>query len=75
MKWCNSCCQHVSPVRKKFSWVLFLLFCITGIGGIIYIIYHLCKSKNKCPMCGCKVISKSKHEKQVNKDNQIEIIE
>lgn len=51
-----SLCEKRVPATKKFSWPMFLLFCLTGIGGIVYLIwYFIMKKKNKCPICGNKL--------------------
>jgi len=51
MKYCLNCKRRVKP-RKDFSIIKFLLWTfLTGIGGIIYIIYYWGKPKS-CPVCG-----------------------
>jgi hypothetical protein len=50
MKYCVSCDQMVKPV-KKFNWAWFLLFCLTGIGGIFYLMYYFLLKGKQCPMC------------------------
>jgi len=56
---CELCDRPITPVKSKFSWAWFILFCFSGIGGIIYIIYHiLFKKKNRCPLCGTKKLKK-----------------
>jgi len=47
--WCNLCNRNVIA-RKKFNWIAFLVLCLTGIGGIFYIIYWIFKGK-RCPIC------------------------
>lgn len=59
MKFCPSCLKNVSPI-KRFNWAVFLLLCITMIGGIFYLVWYIIKPKNRCPICGCKVVKKDK---------------
>lgn len=51
MKWCIYCHRWVKA-RKRFSWVVFLLFCLTGIGGMFYLFYFWFFKKKECPICG-----------------------
>ena len=51
IRYCPLCERNVSA-KKKFSWPIFLLLCITGIGGIFYIVWYIVKPKNICPICG-----------------------
>lgn len=46
-------CGHVGKPVKKFSWKLFLLFSLSGIGGIFYLMYYPFK-RRRCPVCGDK---------------------
>ena len=57
MKYCQACQQNVAPV-KKFSVGWFLLWCLSLIGGFVYIFYYLLKKKNICPICGGKQLNK-----------------
>jgi hypothetical protein len=50
VRYCVSCEKNVSA-EKKFSLPIFLLFCLTGIGGIIYLIWYIVKPRNRCPIC------------------------
>lgn len=50
MKYCKHCERMVQPM-KSFNWGAFLLLCLTGIGGIFYLIWWLIKGK-QCPICG-----------------------
>lgn len=52
--YCHSCKKQVQGVKKPWSWLCFLAWIPTM--GIIYIIYHACKKKNKCPICGLTVL-------------------
>lgn len=51
IKYCPLCERNV-PATKKFNWPIFLLFCITMIGGIFYIIWYIIRPNNRCPICG-----------------------
>lgn len=52
MRACQFCGQVVSPVKKKFSWLLFIFFL-----GVPYLVYRvICVRKNKCPLCGMKTV-------------------
>lgn len=54
VKYCPLCQRSVEPV-KKFSWPIFLLLWLTGIGPLIYVVwYFLLASKKFCPICGTK---------------------
>lgn len=60
IKHCDLCKRDVQPI-KKFNWIVFLLLCLTGIGGIFYILYYwLLKSKNTCPICANTKLTKAK---------------
>lgn len=61
VKYCSLCERQVEPVKKKFSWPIFLLFL-----GIPYLIYRaIFVRKNRCPICGTKrLISVDKAAKQ-----------
>ena len=52
MKHCIYCQRPVKAARK-FSWIWFLIFCLTGIGGFVYLLYFPFKKK-QCPICGGK---------------------
>ena len=57
MKYCQACQQNVVPV-KKFSIGCFLLWCLSLIGGLVYVFYYLLmKGRNICPICGGKQLS------------------
>ena len=59
MRYCIYCNREVKPT-KSFNWIVFLLLCVTGIGGIFYLLWYFMKSKNKCPICGGKTKKKEK---------------
>ena len=60
IKHCGLCQRDVQAV-KKFNWIIFLLMCLTGIGGIFYILYYwLIKSENTCPICANTKLTKAK---------------
>ncbi|MGL5764288.1 MAG: hypothetical protein ACRCX8_01475 [Sarcina sp.] len=61
-----SLCKRDVVVKKNFNWVVFLLFCLTGIGGIFYIAYYLIKKKDRCPICGCKIDKYGKKQKELD---------
>lgn len=52
-KYCPLCERVVEPVKKKFSWGIFILFL-----GLPYLIYRiLFVRKNRCPVCGTKQLT------------------
>lgn len=51
MKKCVYCDKAIKP-RKRFSIGWFLVFCLTGIGGLIYILYYALLKRAECPICG-----------------------
>jgi hypothetical protein len=53
MKYCPFCQREVKGT-KKFNWFIFLLLCVTGVGGIFYLLWYFAKPSNKCPICGGK---------------------
>lgn len=53
-KRCSYCEKFVAP-SKDFSWAWFLFFCLTGIGGILYILYYLFFKSRVCPICKNKI--------------------
>ena len=53
---CRNCLNEIIPVKKPFSWLIFLLLLLMGgVGGVIYLLYHLTKSLNRCPICKKKI--------------------
>jgi hypothetical protein len=51
IRFCNLCDRNIAA-RKKFNWTIFLLLCLTMIGGIFYIIWFIMKGGDACPICG-----------------------
>ena len=49
MKYCVWCERNVRPL-KYFSWGWFLFWCLTMLGGIVYVACYLFKAK-ECPIC------------------------
>jgi len=46
--YCPMCQQYVHPVKKEFSWTLFLVLL-----GVFYLFYRLLFCPEKCcPICG-----------------------
>lgn len=50
MRWCIYCERSVRPI-KHWSWLAFLAWCLTGIGGIVYLLYYLLLKRKECPIC------------------------
>lgn len=51
---CNSCGNNVTPC-KRFSWFWFIMLCLTGIGGVFYLMWYLIKPEDSCPVCKRKL--------------------
>jgi cell division septal protein FtsQ len=51
MKYCVECERNVNP-RKRFSFAWFIIMCLTGIGGIVYVLYYALLKRKSCPICG-----------------------
>nr|DAP39365.1 MAG TPA: LITAF-like protein [Caudoviricetes sp.] len=51
---CHSCGKQVNGT-KKFNWIAFLLWNLTILGGITYLIYYFVFKKRKCELCGSKI--------------------
>lgn len=52
---CNACSRQVIPM-KAFSWPWFLMWLLlTGVGGVLYLIYYLTKTPRVCPACSSDV--------------------
>lgn len=49
--WCDSCRRHILPIKIFNRRAFFMLFLITFIGGIIYLIYYMVSSGDTCPIC------------------------
>ncbi|WP_129599542.1 hypothetical protein [Anaerophilus nitritogenes] len=84
MKYCTLCKRYVEPTKSKWNWGLFILLCVTVVGGIGYAIHHVfMKSKNRCPICATKQLIKyspedveaKKLEKQEKKEARKEMID
>ena len=59
IKFCNLCNRDIQPI-KKFNWLIFLLLCVTGIGGIFYLVWSfIFKKPNRCPICNNSKLLKS----------------
>lgn len=69
---CPLCNRAIVP-EKKFSWGWFLLLCVTGIGGIFYLIHYFIFKKKQCPICGNKRLMKAAPEeidiKKISEEN------
>ena len=57
MRYCVACQRPVRPV-KHFSWPAFLLFCLTMVGGIFYLLYYWLFKRPECPICRGKAFLK-----------------
>ena len=69
-KYCRNCEQFIKP-RKRFNWPIFLLLCITGIGGIFYLIFYFLFARAVCPICQDRnLISKRKYQKEMAHDDR-----
>lgn len=49
-KYCTQCDRNVTP-KKRFNWSIFLLLCLTLVGGIFYVIWFILRPNNRCPIC------------------------
>lgn len=50
--WCSAC-QRPVGYYKPFNWFFFLVLILSGLGWLIYLIYHLLRDP-KCPFCHSK---------------------
>lgn len=68
-KYCQNCQQNVNAA-KGFSWVIFLLLLIfgLGVGALLYVGYYLVVKSKTCPICGDQHFSPPREEtpSQVN---------
>lgn len=69
IRYCPLCERNVAA-KKKFSWPIFLLLCLTMVGGVFYLIWYIIKPKNACPICGAKLEAENTKSKiiQANKE-------
>ena len=68
MRYCPYCDRLVKGERSAFNWAIFLLLCLTGIGGVVYLVYYLFKSKKVCPICGGKTKRKKPEPKHLTNE-------
>lgn len=64
-KYCTLCDRMVAP-NKRFSWAIFLLLCITGIGGIFYLLWYFFFTGKSCSICGNKNLKSRKPKQATN---------
>ena len=64
MMYCPNCKKNVLTERDDFSFLLAFLLAFTGLGLIIYVLYHLDKKKDRCVYCKMKC-----EPKQLNENN------
>jgi hypothetical protein len=62
-KYCQNCQQNVNAA-KGFSWVIFLLLLIfgLGIGALLYVGYYFIFKSKTCPICGDQHFSPPRRE-------------
>jgi hypothetical protein len=56
--YCPNCKTNTITERDHFSLLLAFLLAFTGLGLVIYILYHLDKKKDRCVHCGVKCLPK-----------------
>ena len=56
-KRCDNCDKYVQPIKSNFSIAWFVLWIVFtgGFGLFIYPLYHVMKTKSRCPICGLKI--------------------
>lgn len=71
LKYCQLCQRHVDPVKSKWSWGWFIVYCVTLVGGVFYAIYHaVFKPKNRCPICQTNKLLDRSPEEQIQLDQR-----
>ena len=58
MMYCPSCEKNTLTKREDFSFLLAFLLAFTGLGLVIYILYHIDKKKDRCIHCESKCVPK-----------------
>jgi hypothetical protein len=72
MMYCPNCKKNVLTERDDFSFLLAFLLAFTGLGLVIYILYHLDKKKDRCIHCKIKCLPKQLNENNIETDNVLE---
>ncbi len=72
MMYCPNCKKNVLTERDDFSFLLAFLLAFTGLGLVIYILYHLDKKKDRCVHCKVKCEPKQLNVIQTDTDYQLE---
>jgi hypothetical protein len=62
--YCPNCKTNTITERSRFSFLLAFLLAFTGLGLVIYILYHIDKKKDRCGQCGVKCLIKQPDYKQ-----------
>lgn len=59
MRYCQLCNRYIERSKSKWNWGAFIVLCFTIVGGLGYALYHVfLKSKNRCPICNTKKLTK-----------------
>ncbi len=70
--YCPNCEKNTLTKRNDFSFLLAFLLAFTGIGLVIYILYHIDKKQDRCVYCGAKCQIRQMKDNQNNSNHQIE---
>lgn len=70
--YCPNCEKNTLTKREDFSFLLAFLLAFTGLGLVIYILYHIDKKKDRCIHCETKCIPKKLNENQTESKYQLQ---
>ena len=72
MMYCPSCEKNTLTKREDFSFLLAFLLAFTGLGLVIYILYHIDKKKDHCIHCETKCLPKHLNNNHNTSNSQLQ---
>lgn len=70
--YCPNCEKNTNTKRDNFSFLVAFILAFTGIGLIIYILYHLDKKPNRCVYCETVCQPRKMNDKQISSIQQLQ---
>ena len=72
MMYCPNCEKNTLTMREDFNFLLAFLLAFTGLGLVIYILYHIDKKKDRCIHCETKCLPKQLNDPQNGSNSQLQ---
>ncbi|MFX1339461.1 MAG: hypothetical protein ACFFDK_12685 [Promethearchaeota archaeon] len=74
LMYCPNCEKNTLTKREDFSFLLAFLLAFTGLGLVIYILYHIDKKKDRCIYCETKCLPKQLKDYSNNSNSLMQSI-